>query len=367
MPHLRDKKFTKQAFGPAAALIPLGMHIGQNAALDRILRTDSVGKLVAGRMRDGFTGGVRGSSVSTLGEAASGAADAILPEIGLLGDGASSLGKRFADSLRAQGIDPNNMARRQYAAMHRALEGDFEKALRLVKNDPVGRRMLGTGLDSVLPQHLIPKDAKTLGKLVGGTDNPAFARVKDQLSKDLTDAYSRNPLTNDLGRNVSRHLRNPRPTLHKAVGGTVARKGLDVAANVGMSVVDPLSAGVNLGKRGLMSSRLGKIPAVAKIQSRLKEIFTTNPIKNMYTMGTQGRDPKFPTARRLLSTYVKNPVTGHAEALAHSAGKLVNKYQPVLDTAQNIARAPGVQRMTQAASAPSARLPSLIKRFKAIR
>lgn len=331
MPLLQDKKFTKQAFGPLSLLLPASMHVGQNVALDRALRKDSVGKLIAGRLRDGFEGTARGTSVGNRGEAAFGAADAVLPEIGMLGDGAKWIGRRFAEKLKAEGIDPQKMTKRQWAALHRAMEGKFDRAYKISRRDPDIRKALGEGLDSLLPPKILPEHKQRLGKLISEHTDEAWKTVGPSMMEDLNKVYRENPLTNHLGRNVAKHLRSSKVTTPVTGLKPGLRRTLDVATNVGVAALDPTSAGVNLGKRALMSSKLrDKVPWVGMVQDRMNDIFTTGPIKSMYEAGLQGKGPRFPNARRIVTTYGLNPVTGAAESLANSAGKLVGKYEPFL-------------------------------------
>jgi len=91
---------------------------------------------------------------------------------------------------------------------------------------------------------------------------------------------------------------------------------------------DPLSAGWSATKMFLGSDIAKRVPMATKIQKKLQDIFVTNRMKHLNMLGETEQKIPFRGVKRVLDTYLLNPVTSDIKNLTYDAARLNTKYAP---------------------------------------
>lgn len=273
-----------------------------------------------------------------------GGAGALIPEVGIMGEKASSAGHAFYKYLKQNNIDIDDLTPRDLVVLRRAMRGDFNKAYQ--SNSPLAKKLTSSFLRSAFPgagkqtmgaSRLSPQDMSTIANVLQETPRLTDAQRKI-LFGELGKTYRNNRLTGNLAAMAETHgnrplyprllafrNRNKDNILGKLVEpfakkrtenifkrfndarvegnqrlNSIARNSADAAANAALFAVDPLTGGFNavkriadakwLPKERIMNGRLYN-PAHrvgATTQRELGDMFVGDPLETSFRSGFQG-------------------------------------------------------------------------------
>lgn len=240
--------------------------------------------------------------MSTLGgNVAYGVAEGVMPEIGMIYEKASGLGKHLENVLAKQNLTIDKLPRRHATVLSLAGQGRFRDAYR-VANTPETRDLLNAYMSKITPgiEHLM----SNVPALEGQAGTRALAALRKEIPEklltrenidnvlgNLEKAYQEGP----LGQQIAQALKSEGATmLANALKGEDtrinrwAREGVRTATRGGLFFEEPGMAVLNEGKRFLDWKGARKVPGVAKIQDWGAKKFVTDPLQENFQKGLEG-------------------------------------------------------------------------------
>lgn len=290
------------ALGTSKLLAAAGAgHVAQNAVGSAVIKNPKKYGLLQMIMR-GIARPEKG--MSTLGgNVAYGAAEGVMPEIGMIYEKASRLGKHLENVLAKQNLTMDKLPRRHATVLSLAGQGRFRDAYR-VANTPETRDLLNSYMSKIMPgiEHLMG----SVPALEGQAGTRALAALRKEIPErvltrdninnvleNLEKAYQEGP----LGQQISQTLKSDGSTmLANALKGEDtfinkwARKGVRTVTRAGLFFEEPGMAALNESKRFLDWQGARKVPGVAKIQDWGAKKFVTDPLQENFQKGLQGVD-----------------------------------------------------------------------------
>lgn len=306
------------------ALVPGGVHVAQNAAVDGLIRRPGIGK----RLSASFLRGVQGKPMGVLEGLAGGlVGGAALPEAHMMNTGAQTFGESVNRALRSRGV--TQLTARD-AVMGRAVsQGDFTKLLEnpYFHKTPAFHAMMqaaekktGVPIRSLISQSLYgstPEIRAASRQSLGGVERA----WKDPNRSPFT-ANVLSHVTDSGGRRQPLQINKAQPSTGADIGHAVGT----LIGGAGTAMLDPATAALNVTK-SLATNPTARNYAQTKGPSFLRKglnwfdehVFNA-PIKERFQGSFSGGQSPVPsTPARLWNTYGRNSLV---ENMSQSAGHL---------------------------------------------
>lgn len=332
----KKQKFLQKTGGIEEAI---KAHILQNLVMRGLLRFPQLGmgKIVTRAIA------APGQGMKTVGGSALyGAAQGILPEVGILGQHINEFTKTLQEQLVRHGVSLNKLSRKDRVALHYLLQGDFNKFYNLSSKS----------IDNVI-QATIEKKSPEIGallnKIFAAKHSPELTGLnnisKEQIRAFLTnlgETWKENRLTGNLGRYITKKRGGyAHPMLHNvydAVGkdslfGSIIKKpatkrktdflqdieqakgsaahpkinefvenAAEFTSGQAIDMLDPATGMLNgvkwlastpfVHKKTILGGRfanpLNAGNVLPQVQKELGNVFVTNPLKNSFEKGLSG-------------------------------------------------------------------------------
>ncbi len=298
-----------------------GMHVAQNVAAKKLLKQPLVHKQLLSR----FTNSARNlAERNTSGETIMGLSRGIVPEMGMINNEATHLGKNYGRKI-VDGVKQQLGGRvPQLSSEDRGHLGNILKG----KLNPV---VEAKGLTNKYVQFALKNNASPIPKELRTPLNNALASPqREQILKEVEGIWGKYDTTKHLASGIGDQLvKGKLPSNITANTGTAIQATGDVLGTAATYVADPIAFGVNQTKR-LLSSDLSKhkrLRPLQRGQQFLNRKFVREPVVKMFRKGSEGKKILFRKQRKFLDTYAFNPLTADAKNLAYDFGRLSHKYK----------------------------------------
>jgi len=283
----------------ASLLLTLpGLHIAQNVLAKSQLRSQFLHR----KLLEAF----RSQNVS--GSKYFGAQSAALPEMAIAERQFVDGGKRFYSFLARQGIQPDELTKRDLVVIRRALRGNFEEALQA--NNPRKEQLLRAVMSSVSDDV--------------GAVTPHILRKGRKPIKDLEGVWKENPLTGRLLKGVGDEMGSLKDVTPSTKLQRAARGATTTGVTGGIAYADPTTAMVNVTKRSLASPLVKKAPLVGKAQDEVNKRMVTNPMKKSFSRGLEGQKEAPAGWSSSARDYLFNPVLNQMRNLSQGVGRVAH-------------------------------------------
>lgn len=317
--------FTKQGSLLAHVGIPAAVHVGQNII--------TKANMVNPEMQSIFAKNILQNNGATGGPAVL-AQRGVIPEVGILNDEMHHLGHSITNVLRKNNIAPGKITPDQEGILRDLFSGKYTRVFnhpKIQEHIPLVEQALHTSLGTNNPK--INKEA--IGGLLSIIKDPKTTALKRNLIlRDLEKIHGDYGVTNKLlsgvGNKLVDNLKHPIQAA-QPVTNMIGKKWNNISDAVGtaaMTAIDAPTGIINAGKKIMTNTDLQhKFPLLQTIGNKLTKFTTTNPIKNMYNKGLQGKDLMFRPIRRFVDNVGFNPLISDAKNIAYDTGRLFKRWR----------------------------------------
>jgi len=314
----KEEGLSKQASILGSLGIAGAAHVAQNAVTKGVMGRPWLSKQLASRFKDGLAGR---SSALTSGDGVVSSIRGFVPDIGVIEDQVTNIGKAVRTAMKEHGLDPNRVTPKQWETISNVMQGRFRQA---IPDNPVGAEVVGKLLKPILDKAGV-QNTKDLGEFIRKLTDHGDGRFLADMEK----AWKSLPLTGKGISGIGKELKKaniapvPAKSGSEPLRQSVRRTG-DVAGIAATTALDPVTGVLNLTKRIGMANTL---PAVAKKgQQGLFNFMVTNPSKKAFNSGLAGEKLKFEKGRKFVKDYGLNPVTSDIHTLARRLGENMDRH-----------------------------------------
>jgi len=297
-----------------------GAHVLQNYITKKTLGnshlTDQLGRRFMNALKGVKMGNFGGEVPIALGRS-------VIPEAGILNSELAHLGKDLKGTLERMGITPKDMTPKHWESISDALEGNFSK---MIEEGGDSGSLAITAMGRPLKRLGIPDE------MISTILKDAIAEGNGELVKDLEQVYKGIDFT---GKTLSGAGKFIRSNIGKPSGNNVPTRVLDrmhltadVVGSGALSLVDPLTGIVNVGKK-VMASKRHNTGVLKKFRDWADHKFVTKPLEAKFRKGLEGNDLRFPKTRKFIGDYVVNPLVSDMEQFGYDTGRVLHKHRLV--------------------------------------